>query len=113
MTSPADAYLQWFFDQRIWKGMHYRGVRTLKYPPDMWNYQEIIEEHDIQWVIETGSRHGGSALFFADLLEVRGASGKVISVDLMPEISPGAKHHRISFLTGDSGASEMARNIEN
>ena len=34
----------------------------------MWNYQEIFFERDIEWVIETGTRHGGSALFFADLL---------------------------------------------
>lgn len=112
MTSPSVMYLRWFFDQRIWKEMHYRGVRTLKYPPDMWNYQEIIVEHNIQWIVETGSRHGGSALFFADLLEARHAAGRVISVDLMPDISEGARHQRITFLTGDSGTPEMAKHID-
>jgi cephalosporin hydroxylase len=52
----------------------------------MWNYQEIITERGIDWVVETGSRHGGSALFFADLLTNLGRkSGKVITIDPFPE----------------------------
>ena len=49
---------------------------------DLWNYQEIIHERRIEWIIETGTRHGGSALYFADLLTARDALGLVISVDV-------------------------------
>lgn len=82
MNPPGEAYLRWFYDSAVWKRLSYRGVRTLKNPLDLWNYQEIIEERRIEWVVETGTRHGGSALYFADLLAARGASGTVISVDL-------------------------------
>jgi cephalosporin hydroxylase len=85
-TGPAWDYFSWFYARNLWKNMHYRGIRTLKYPPDMWNYQEIITERGIDWVVETGSRHGGSALFFADLLTNLGRkSGKVITIDPFPE----------------------------
>jgi cephalosporin hydroxylase len=80
---------------------------------DMWNYQEIIHEHNIQWIIETGTRHGGSGLFFADLLHARNAAGNVISVDLMPAVPadfPG--HEKLDLLTGDSGSEEMANTIK-
>src|SRR5688572_20830495 len=77
-----EEYLKWYYDTGVWKHLSYRGVRTLKLPLDMWNYQEIIAEHGIEWVLETGTRHGGSALFFADLLAARGAAGFVISVDV-------------------------------
>jgi cephalosporin hydroxylase len=56
--------------------MHYRGVRILKFPADLWNYQEIFAERRIEWVLETGTRHGGSALYFADLLQLNGAAGR-------------------------------------
>jgi cephalosporin hydroxylase len=57
-------------------------VRTLEVLSDLWNYQEIFAEHRVEWVIETGTRHGGSALYFADLLQLNGAPGRVISIDV-------------------------------
>ena len=51
----------------------WHGVRTLKLPSDIWNYQEIVFERRIEHVIETGTRHGGSAVFFAETLAARGA----------------------------------------
>ena len=80
--APGTEYFRWFYDTGVWKHMHYRGIRVLKVPSDMWNYQEIFTEHRIDWVLETGSMHGGSALFFADLLKLNGAQGKVISIDI-------------------------------
>ena len=109
MTDAGEAYFKWYYDTGIWKGLHYRGVRTLKTPADMWTYQELIHDHDIQWVIETGTRHGGSALFFADLLALRGARGRVISIDMDAESNWVKEHARIEFLYGDSAAPDMVR----
>jgi cephalosporin hydroxylase len=107
-SSPALAYLQWFYDQAVWKRMHYRGVRILKFPADLWNYQEIFSERRIDWVLETGTRHGGSALFFADLLELNRASGRVISLDIDGISNAVGMHPRIDFLTGDSASPAIA-----
>jgi cephalosporin hydroxylase len=83
---PPWDYFSWFYARNIWKNMHYRGIRTLKYPPDMWNYQEIITERGIDYIVETGSRHGGSALFFSDLLtNLKRDQGRVITIDPYPE----------------------------
>lgn len=97
-----DAYYTWFYDSNVWKTTSYRGIRTLKFPPDMWNYQEIIFAHKIDNVIETGTRHGGSALYFADLLSVRNPHGRVYSIDISDEDRILAAHERIHFLLGDS-----------
>ena len=70
MERVSSDYLRWYYETNVWKRQHYRGVRTLKLPLDMWNYQEIIFEHDLHWVLETGTLHGGSALYFGDLLQV-------------------------------------------
>jgi cephalosporin hydroxylase len=50
-------------------------------------------------VIEIGARHGGSALWFADMLAAHGIEGRVISVDLQP---PELVDHRIRFVAGDA-----------
>lgn len=105
-------YLQWYYDTAVWKRLSYRGVRTLKLPLDMWNYQEIIAEHGIEWVLETGTRHGGSALFFADLLSARGAAGLVISIDVDHDSLQIRQHPRLQLLKGDSASTDMVEKVK-
>lgn len=109
MKGAGLAYLEWFYATNVWKNLNYRGVRTLKLPLDMWNYQEIIFENNLHWVVETGTRHGGSALFFADLLAAGGREGGVISIDVTHEaLHPlVTAHPRIRFLLGDSAADSI------
>jgi cephalosporin hydroxylase len=109
----GERYLRWYYDTAVWKNMSYRGVRTLKTPSDMWNYQEIIVARGVQWVVETGARHGGSALFFADLLSASGSPGGVISVDIsLQDLYPLPRNDaRIRFLEGDSGAPAMVSRV--
>jgi cephalosporin hydroxylase len=110
-NAPGVEYFHWFYDQGVWKRMHYRGVRILKFPSDLWNYQEIFSERRVDWVIETGTRHGGSALYFADLLQANGASGRVISIDVDAAANQVRSHPRIDFLLGDSGSLEVATQV--
>jgi len=107
MNPQGEAYLRWYYDTAVWKRLSYRGVRTLKNPLDLWNYQEIIAEHGIEWIVETGTRHGGSALFFADLLAARGASGLVISVDIDHDSLQISAHRQLKLLKGDSASSAI------
>ncbi len=107
MTPQGEAYVRWFHEANVWKGMQWHGIRTLKLPSDVWNYQEIIFEHRIEHVIETGTRHGGSALFFAETLAARKARGPVVSIDIDAASRQLASHANIHFLVGDSAAPEM------
>lgn len=111
MNREGEAYLRWYYDTAVWKHLSYRGVRTLKNPLDMWNYQEIISERGIEWVLETGTRHGGSALFFADLLENRRAAGFVISVDVDHSSLQISAHPKLKLLRGDSASSQIQDEI--
>jgi len=99
----GEEYLTWWYNSKIWKNTQYRGIRTLKFPVDMWNYQELIFANDIEWVIETGTRHGGSAVYFADLLAMKNG-GKVVTVDVdKTAIHPLTfKHSRIEVVIGSS-----------
>lgn len=60
----------------------YRGVAIQKFPLDYVMYQMIIHEVRPDLIIEIGTMHGGSALYFADLLELfEIEGGKVHSID--------------------------------
>lgn len=107
MTPQGEAYVRWFHEANVWKNMTWHGVRTLKLPSDVWNYQEIIFERRIEHVIETGTRHGGSALFFAETLAARGARGPVVSIDIDAASRLVHSHPGIQFLIGDSAAAAM------
>ncbi len=107
MSPAGEAYLKWYYDSGIWRNLQYRGVRILKSVADLWNYQEIFEERRIEWVVETGTRHGGSALFFADLLAARKAPGLVISVDVTHDALQIRPSDTVRLLIGDSAAPEV------
>jgi cephalosporin hydroxylase len=80
----------------------YRGVPFLKSPFDIGIYLQLLSRLAPRSVIEVGTKHGGSALWFADMLGAAGvASPRVVSVD----IKPIAKFTdpRILFLEGDAG----------
>ena len=113
MNQSGLAYLQWFYGANVWKDLHYRGVRTLKLPLDMWNYQEIIFERNIHWIVETGTRHGGSALYFADLLAAGNREGNVVSIDVTHEAlhSVVTAHPRIRLLLGDSATESIKQQV--
>lgn len=106
-----DDYMRWYYESRTWKQVYYHGVRTLKVVSDLWNYQEIIFEKKIDYVVETGTRHGGSALFFADTLAARNSPGFVISVDTDGESNIVKSHPMIRFLIGDSASPQTVRQI--
>jgi cephalosporin hydroxylase len=109
--SPGTDYFRWYYDTEVWKRQHYRGVRILKAPTDLWNYQEIFTEYRIQWVVETGTLHGGSALYFADLLHLAGAPGKVITIDVFHGALQVRAHPGIEFIRASSASESTAARV--
>jgi cephalosporin hydroxylase len=79
---------------------NWMGVPVYKCPLDMWVYQDIIYAVKPDLIIETGTAHGGSALFMAHILDLIG-QGLVLTIDtLANEKRP--QHSRIVYLQGSS-----------
>src|SRR5829696_7884292 len=57
------------------------GTQAIKYPTDMWVYQELVWAQRPQLIIETGTFRGGSAMFFGSLLDLLG-EGRLVSIDI-------------------------------
>lgn len=82
-----------FFDSRVWTTLKDRhGHRILKYPTDLYVYEEIIRRTQPDVIVETGSFEGGSAGWFAQF-------AGVISVDIR---RPANSIAGVVFLEGDS-----------
>lgn len=83
-------------------------VLTTKCPLDMWIYQEIIYKLKPEIILECGTAHGGSALYFASLLDLIG-KGKVITIDIN---KCNVNHKRIIKLIGSSTSEKIVDNVK-
>ena len=100
---------------KSWNTTHWRGVRLLKCPLDLWVYHELIYDLKPDLIIETGTSRGGSALFLADMLDHTG-KGMVATVDIrdckIPEDADRVTtHKRIKFLIGSSTSDEVIKEV--
>lgn len=92
------------------KNIHWFGIPISKCPFDLWIYQEMIHQIKPDFVIETGTDRGGSALFFASILDLIG-QGKVITIDVN-NYSEKVNHPRITKIIGDSVSAETFEQVK-
>lgn len=93
-------YARYYDHDSRWKSATWLGTQCLKLPADLFIYQELLCEIRPALVIETGTYRGGSALFFASVMDLLDC-GEVVTVELRPrENLP--EHPRIEYVTGSS-----------
>jgi cephalosporin hydroxylase len=73
-------------DNLRWYEQSWLGVPIWQLADDLVALQRIVFDAQPKWIVETGTKFGGSALFFASLLSMMGrtpdAGGGVITVDI-------------------------------
>jgi cephalosporin hydroxylase len=87
---------------RIQQAVHhyrYRGLQLVKNPLDLALYSLLFERVRPRTVIEIGSKAGGSAIWFADLLLRLGIDAHVHSFDVFPVTD--VTHPTVTFHHGD------------
>lgn len=102
-------------NDQTWPRNNWFGIRTLQNPNDVWITQEILTEIKPDFVIETGTRFGGSAVLWAMMLEHINPAGRVITIDI-ENVSGEARamplaQSRIDFLVGSSTAPEILAEV--
>ena len=112
LARPASAKTHW--QQRSWQtslpretllsiqhSLHnytYRGLAMLKNPFDCALYPLLLWKLQPRTIFEIGSKDGGSALWFGDLLESFHIDGHVYSLDIVKP--KGVSHGRVTFQIG-------------
>jgi cephalosporin hydroxylase len=75
---------------------------------DLWTIQEAISEVKPALLIETGTNRGGSALFYAHLMDLLG-TGRIVTIDIL-ELHE-LEHPRIDFLIGSSTDDDIVAQV--
>jgi cephalosporin hydroxylase len=89
----SEAWLVEGFRQQHAYNFEWMGVPIVQLPADMMRLQQIVWETQPDLIIETGTNRGGSAIFFASLLD---DEGYVITIDKKPKWVAGDafdRHH--------------------
>jgi cephalosporin hydroxylase len=74
-NSSSQAFLRDSINEKYSYNFTWMGRPIIQYPQDLVALQEIIWEVKPDLIIETGVAHGGSAVFFASLLELNAHCG--------------------------------------
>jgi len=84
--------------------LSWKGVRVVKYASDLWSMQEIIFRIKPKIIVETGTRFGGSASYFADMQILAGIENpQVFTIDISTEeYQQAAYHPNVKRFTGSS-----------
>ena len=99
----------------VWARTTWLDVPTQQNPCDLWVLQEIISEVKPDYIIETGTLKGGSTLFMAMVLEKVNKNGRIITVDIKPEVGRAKKYNvfkeRVKVIISDSVDPETIETI--
>jgi len=108
----VDAYHIWYHKngESTYNNTRWLGAKTQQCPLDMWVYQEMLAELKPDVLIEAGTYQGGSAYFFASILDLL-KHGRVITVDI-EDFPAKPKHDRITYLLGSSTSDEILEKIK-
>ena len=76
----------------------WKGSIVDKHAADLVLYATEIFNSKPDWIIETGTCFGGSAIFLADMMRILNGKGKVISIDIKAMKQP--KHEYVIYIDG-------------
>ena len=89
----------------------YRGTFFLKSPFDIGIYLQLLSKLRPRSVIEIGCKHGGSALWFADMMSAHGVENpQVVAIDIAPAMK--FTDPRIVVHQGDAKALGAVLSVE-
>lgn len=116
----AELARQWtkaMWNSELWKQVHWLGVPVLQWPTDLILMQELIAKLRPNCIVETGLYLGGTAVFYASILQLLGIPGRVISIDIQihpdarKNIDNSAYRNRIHLIEGDSKSDAVHQEV--
>lgn len=96
-----------FHELPVWNSLWFQNVRIIKNPLDLWMLQQTAYESRPDFIVETGTWQGGSALWWAHTLAGMGLEhARVLTVDIQ-DLTKSASTHplwkkHVEFFLGSS-----------
>jgi cephalosporin hydroxylase len=98
-----DTFTTAYYRSLAWQETTWLGVRVPNAAGDLVAYQELLSEVRPDWIVETGTRDGGRALFLATICDLLG-HGRVVSVgprwQRLRKDEPLPEHPRLTYVEG-------------
>jgi cephalosporin hydroxylase len=112
----AQRFQRIYYDSLVWRAAtNWLGVPSEQAPTDNWNMQELIAEIQPDYIIETGTLNGGTTLFYANVLSCVNPQGKVITIDIEPQVEQASKvplwKQRVEMIVGSSVDPKVADHL--
>lgn len=113
----SDSFHIYYEKNRIWEKTTWLGVPILTLPFDIFIIQELIFKIQPDYIIETGTGFGGSALFYASIMKLI-EHGQVITVDKVQKsfldnwTTKQIRDDLVLEITGDSIDSRVVKIIK-
>ncbi|MEI8191120.1 MAG: CmcI family methyltransferase [candidate division NC10 bacterium] len=104
----ARGFYKALFYHSPWKETAWLGKKVWKMPLDLWVYQEMICEFRPDFIIECGTFEGGSAFYFASIMDLI-HHGKVITIDIN---TCSMEHPRVVKIVEPDGGSVSPQVVE-
>ena len=103
-----------FFSALVLRTANFTTVRWLGKPIlqntlDLWTVQETIFDVKPGLIIETGTNRGGSSYFYAQLFDLMGTTGRIVTIDVAQQHD--LTHPRITYLIGDSTSAPIVNQV--
>ena len=89
----------------------WKGIQVLKLPTDMILYSDVFYEKRPELIVEIGTKFGGSALYYRDILDSFGLNKtEIVTLDIKDQVKN--KDPRITYLIGSSKDSKIIKKIK-
>ena len=102
-------------DSNTWPANRWFGIPTEQNPNDAWIIQEIISQVKPDFIIETGTLLGGSAVLWATILEHVNPEGRVITIDINDRANKAKTlpiaQRKVDFVIGSSTDREIINSV--
>jgi cephalosporin hydroxylase len=115
-AEEQEGIMHLYYRLASYRNMYWLGIPVIKTPSDMWMMQQVISEVRPDFIIEAGTFFGGSALYFAHVLDgLELPEAKVITIDIQDRTSEVSKlalwQRRVQFVHGSSTAPEVVEQV--
>ena len=92
--------------------LNWRGLPMIKNPCDLWMIVDLFQKLRPTVIIETGTHHGASATYYADMLQLLGIPCDILTLDLNPKWSYDPATKNIHSFVGFSTDAKIAAQVK-
>jgi cephalosporin hydroxylase len=101
-----------YYESGVAGSLSWRGVPLIKNPCDLWMMLELLQRIKPAVLIETGTHHGGSALFFAEMTRLLSTPCAIVTVDINPKWHVSPEQYGIHSIVGYSTDDTVRLKVE-